>query len=138
MNAKLQRQPTWLADSRTASGGRSPLILAWVFALSLNTTCAVLAAGDRGREIHLIGKSPTAFADLGRLGTEDDNGGYATQRGLPWAILLPDAWPWPAERTPVNEAHLEFVPWAESGGTEYTDWYLSKGNNRDPGKLISR
>jgi LruC domain-containing protein len=94
--------------------------------------------GDRGREIHLIGKSPTAFADPQQLGTADDTGGYATERGLPWAIILPDAWPWPAERTPVNEAHLEFVPWAESGGTEYTDWYLSKGGNRDPGKLILR
>jgi LruC domain-containing protein len=94
--------------------------------------------GDRGREIHLIGKPSTQLADPSYLGTADDSGDYSTLSGLPWAILVPDAWPWPSERTQVSEAHLEFVPWAESGGTLYTDWFLSKGNNRDPNKLISR
>jgi LruC domain-containing protein len=94
--------------------------------------------GDRGREIHLIGKSSTGLADPSYLGSADDSGNYSTLTGLPWAILVPDAWPWPSERTEVSEAHLEFIPWAESGGTLYTDWFLSKGNNRDPNKLISR
>ena len=93
--------------------------------------------GDRGREIHLIGKPPTEMANASLFGTADDSGNYSTPSGLPWAILVPEFWPWPSERTPVNEAHLEFVPWAESGGTLYTDWFTSKGNNRNSNKLIS-
>ena len=94
--------------------------------------------GDRGREIHLIGKPATDLASSAYPGSGDDSGAYSTQTGLPWAILLPTSWAWPAERVPVHEGHLEFVPWAESGGTTYTDWYLSKGNNRDEAQLILR
>jgi LruC domain-containing protein len=86
--------------------------------------------GNRGREVHLIGKPPTALMNAAHIGTGDDVGGFRTRRGLPWALLLPTAWEWPTERTPVDEAHLEFVDWAESGGTSYTDWYLDKGANR--------
>lgn len=87
--------------------------------------------GDRGREVHLVGKQPTALMNRSYLGTADDAGGFRTGSGLPWALLLPTSWSWPVERTPVNEAHLEFVDWAESGGTVYSDWYLSKGHNRN-------
>ena len=96
----------------------------------------LIVDGDRGREVHLIGKQPTPLMNTEYLGTEDDAGGFRTGRGLPWAILLPSAWAWPTERTPVNEAHLEFVDWAESGGTLYTDWYLEKGHNRDNDLII--
>ena len=94
--------------------------------------------GDRGREVHLIGKPGTGLAEPSYWGSADDSGGYKTQTGLPWAILIPDRWAWPAEKEPVNEGHLEFVPWAESGGTTLTDWYMSKGGNRDETKLIVR
>jgi LruC domain-containing protein len=94
--------------------------------------------GDRGREVHLIGKPPTALANPAYSGSADDAGNYRTQQGLPWAILVPATWSWPAERVPVNEGHLEFVPWAESGGAQYTDWYLSKGSNRDDSRLYIR
>lgn len=93
--------------------------------------------GDRGREVHLIGKPPTAKANQSMLGSEDDNGNYATTSGLPWAILLPEAWDWPVEKASIQLGYLEFVGWAESGGAILKDWYRPKANNRNLKYLMS-
>jgi LruC domain-containing protein len=96
----------------------------------------LIVDGDRGREVHLIGQSPTALMNGSYLGTSDDAGSFSTGNGLPWALLLPTSWSWPVENVPVNEAHLEFTDWAASGGTEYSDWYIAKPGNRKHESLI--
>jgi LruC domain-containing protein len=94
----------------------------------------LIVDGERSREVHLIGHQPT---DRGGayVGQGDDVGSFRTANGLPWGIVLPESWAWPAEREPVDQVHLEFANWAESGGTVYTDWYRNKGHNRNDLKV---
>lgn len=98
----------------------------------------LIVNGDRGREIHLAGKTGTDRANRALSGTGDDRGGYRTGNGLPWAVLLPTDWEWPLEQSPINLGHLEFVSWAVSGGTTVSDWYLPKASNRDYRYLYRR
>lgn len=98
----------------------------------------LIVNGDRGREVHLIGQSGTEKVNTGFFGTGDDAGDYRTPNGLPWALLLPEPWVWPTERSPVHLGHLEFVDWAESGGLAFTDWYRGKGSNRNEALLFMR
>ncbi len=86
--------------------------------------------GGSRREIHLIGKSPTALADLTVFGTYHDNSNVAAGRyyishtGLPYAINIPSAsFDYPEEGTDIGEVYLHFIEWAQSGGTVYKDWY---------------
>lgn len=97
----------------------------------------LIVDGERGREVHLIGGSPTSLASAS-TSSGDDAGGYRTAQGLPWGIVLPAGWTWPAEKEPVHLGHLEFGDWAVSGGRTYTDWYRDKGDNRNPARLFRR
>lgn len=96
---------------------------------------------NRGREVHLPGKQPTALADMSLFKTGDDDstpGGsktYLTPNNLPWALNLPESFPYPTEKTPVNQAYLKFNQWAESAGGIAPDWYKANPGNRNLQKL---
>lgn len=82
----------------------------------------------RGYETHLMGKQPTNKANRALFGTADDNSAtgkkYSTKDNLPWALEIPTApFKYPKERIAITEAYLRFAQWAESGGTQYADWY---------------
>ncbi|QQL48906.1 LruC domain-containing protein [Mucilaginibacter ginkgonis] len=83
----------------------------------------------RGYEVHLPGYLPTDKADKTLFGTADDNSSVAASRyylskeNWPWAISFSQAFTYPLETIPINQAYPHFTDWAASGGTTYTDWY---------------
>ncbi len=89
---------------------------------------------ERGKEVHLPGKMPTAKVNPAYFNTADDATNlvtgytYQTANGLPWAINLPVSFQYPIEGIPVNQAYLKFNNWAESGGHQFSDWYQNQGN----------
>jgi len=36
---------------------------------------------------------------------------------------------YPLERVSIDKAYNNFLKWAESDGTRFTDWYQNKGKN---------
>ncbi|HEY1009512.1 MAG: LruC domain-containing protein [Daejeonella sp.] len=84
----------------------------------------------RGYEIHLPGKTPTSLANTSLFGTSDDSTNpslskyYVTSTGLPWAISIPvKPLKYPVEGAEIGTAYLKFYSWAQSGGTQFVDWY---------------
>jgi LruC domain-containing protein len=96
---------------------------------------------DRTHEVHLINNPPTDKADLKLFGTDQDDSNpatgryYVTRNNLPWGLNTVDKFNYPAEKIPVNEAFLKFIPWSISGGSEYSDWFLDKKEYRNANKL---
>lgn len=88
----------------------------------------------RGYEVHLPGKTPTNLANTALFGTGNDNSNpstgryYVTATGLPWAINIPiKPFQYPVEGAEISSAYLRFLDWAQSGGTQYIDWYSNLG-----------
>jgi LruC domain-containing protein len=84
----------------------------------------------RAREVHVMGKTPTALADQTLFGTADDNTSvsasryYVTKTGLPYAINLPIVpFSYPIEGVDITKVYLHLGDWATSNGSLYTDWY---------------
>jgi LruC domain-containing protein len=94
----------------------------------------IFRKGERGREIHLHGFSATAAANTALNGTLDDfNGTYITESGLPWAIEIVSSnksFKHPLEKVDILAAYSSFQNWAESGGSNETDWYASPDNTK--------
>ena len=92
---------------------------------------------NRGHEIHLPGRVPTALFDVSLLGSGADNSipannrYYVTDQELPWAININQSFAYPIENAAINRAHNNFSVWAESNGAMYTDWYYGKINYRN-------
>jgi len=88
----------------------------------------------RGREAHLAGNPPTQLADNRLFKTGEDNTSlsnhvyYVTTDNLPWALSFPSTFSYPIEGVAINAAYIHFVPWAQSGGTNYTNWYIDPSN----------
>jgi LruC domain-containing protein len=88
-------------------------------------------------EIHLPDMKPTSLANKALLSTGADKSDiarsvyYKTSRLLPWAINIPAAFNHPIEKSKISEAYLKFISWASSGGTQFTDWYVSRSGYRN-------
>lgn len=85
---------------------------------------------NRGNETHMIGKTPTKFANADAFGTNDDNSKagktYSTKTNLPWAISVPiRPFQYPSEKIAITDTYLRFGDWATSGGTNSKDWYAN-------------
>jgi LruC domain-containing protein len=86
-------------------------------------------------EVHLPDMPPTFNANTEFFNNEDDDSNpasgryYKTAINLPWAINIPSQWSYPIERISIIQAYNFFDEWAESSGTERTDWYENSGNN---------
>lgn len=97
----------------------------------------IIIDGQRGVEVHLPNKAPTALADLSLIGTGHDdsdaasNRYYKTQENLPWAINIVEKFAYPIEKAEIIKAHLKFADWAESGGSIHPDWYKNESGYRD-------
>ena len=91
----------------------------------------------RGYEIHLGNFKPTTLADSQLFGTQQDrtNVGnsiyYKTSNGMPWAILIPEDFVYPTERTPITDAYNLFDDWSLSSGSNFTNWYTNAPGNRN-------
>jgi LruC domain-containing protein len=96
---------------------------------------------NRGMEIHLPGKTPTALANNSLLGTGDDRTSitdgkyYLSETNLPWAIHIPVVFDYPTEKSDIVTAYLKFGAWAQSGGTVFGNWYTKEPGNRVPAKI---
>lgn len=90
---------------------------------------------ERGREIHLADKMPTALANPAFFKKGMDNSDvasgrtYKTANNLPWVLALPVNFEYPHEMANIQQAYLKFMQWAIGGGTQFQDWY----NNRESG-----
>ncbi len=98
----------------------------------------------RNHEIHLPGKTPTSLGNTSIFGTGDDNSSvaaaryYVTSTGLPWAIDIPiKPFNYPVEYMNITGGYLKFQGWAESGGTQFADWYSNtQSGYRNSGNLF--
>jgi LruC domain-containing protein len=98
----------------------------------------------RNHEIHLPGKTPTSLGTTSVFGTGDDNSSvaaaryYVTSTGLPWAIDIPiKPFNYPVEYMNITGGYLKFQGWAESGGTQFADWYSNtQSGYRNNGNLF--
>ena len=96
----------------------------------------------RGYEVHLKNQPPTSLADVNLFGTQSDRSNpsqskyYANENGMPWAIIIPENFVYPTERTDITEAYNFFDDWATSGGTVNTNWYTNAPGNRVLSKLF--
>jgi LruC domain-containing protein len=89
-------------------------------------------------EVHLLDTAPTEkfnHAELWGLGVDASNeieGRYfKTENNLPWAIMIPDEWQWPAERVDVVTSYPKFKAFAESGGEQDKNWYKTEHANQN-------
>jgi len=93
---------------------------------------------NRGMEIHLPNRAPTALANMSIFGTNDDDSSIADGRYYlsidrrNWAMNIPDRMEvYPIPRVSITEAFNEFLPWARSGGLEKYDWYKNRPGYRN-------
>nr|WP_299383041.1 LruC domain-containing protein [Allomuricauda sp.] len=88
----------------------------------------LISNATRSNEIHLPDYAPTSKA--ASLGTGDDDSDaaldryYKTDKNLPWALNIFDAFVPPQEAVPITIEYPKFVNWANSGGTQDLDWYV--------------
>lgn len=89
----------------------------------------IISDRRRGYEIHLADRVPSSKADRALLGTSDDasNGVnyYKTANNLPWGINIVQGFSYPIEGVPLNDAYPKLIPWAESNGSSYSDWFAN-------------
>ena len=84
---------------------------------------------DRGKEVHLPNKAPTALANPAYFGNGDDSSDpaqgryYKTSNNLPWAINIYESFDYPKESADILSAYLNLAQWATSNGVSYPDWY---------------
>lgn len=110
--------------------------------VSVNTTGTapynpfLIVNGERGKEVHLAGQKPTDLVNNSYFGTYADATDpatgkyYQTKNNLPWALDLPVSFAYPMEQVDILSAYNHFAQWAESGGTDYPDWYMDKSGYR--------
>ncbi|WP_238531828.1 LruC domain-containing protein [Nitritalea halalkaliphila] len=104
----------------------------------------LIANQERGREIHLPGKSATDLVNPSLFGTAADNSMNGTvnytakDTNLPWAILVPDEVPFMQEQTPITEGFLKMSEWAKSKGNNFTDWFMDKPSYREKSKFFTK
>ncbi len=98
----------------------------------------------RGIEVHLPDKPPTSLADPDYFGTIDDNSNpatgryYKTSTNLPWAINIPVKFDYTWEMVQIVYGHLKFGAWAESSGSQYSDWYKNLSGYRNPAQIYAK
>jgi LruC domain-containing protein len=95
----------------------------------------IFRANERGREVHLPGKSPTALANtaLFKTGVDNTTAGttftYMDSQRRPWALDIPTSWKHPEERTDVIRAFPAIVEWTRSAGASNKNWYTTPVNS---------
>ncbi len=96
---------------------------------------------NRAEEIHMAGFIPTSKANTQLFGTGNDATNpasgkyYLSKQNLAWSIFVAEEFDYPVEKSDIIKAHLKFAPWAQSSGSQLTDWYKNKQGYRDPDKI---
>lgn len=95
----------------------------------------IYAVTQRGKEIHLVDKTPSDLVDHSLFGSSDDDSDsnaqryYQTEAGHPWALNITTAWQHPLEYVDVLVAYPQLKVWAESSGVNNSNWYNYPQNN---------
>ncbi len=103
----------------------------------------IICGMDRGMEVHLADRPPTALANPVHFGMFDDNSipasgrYYKTLTNLPWAIDIPERFAYPFEKVDITHAHLKFADWAQSSGLLFPDWFQDKPGYRNNSAIYS-
>lgn len=101
------------------------------------------APGIRGLEVHLPNYAPSDLMDDSYFDTLDDDSQpslgkyFVTENNLPWAINIASDFDWVIEFQDITGAYLFFGAWAESGGTDYPDWYIDQTDYRNASKIYT-
>ncbi|MCH8569103.1 MAG: LruC domain-containing protein [Balneolales bacterium] len=105
----------------------------------------IIVNRDRGREVHLPNYPPTDLANMDFFGTRDDrsrpnqNRWYMSENNLPWAINLIHSFEYPIERVDIIDAYPRFIDWAQSGGTDFPDWFSNTASHyRNPANIYNK
>ncbi len=104
----------------------------------------LIVGQQRGKEIHLADRTPTALANQSYFGQQQDASNpstttyYKTASGLPWALNIGQSIPQATEKTDFTQVYLNFSNWATSGGNTNTDWYLDLAGYRNNTKIFSK
>ena len=104
----------------------------------------IIVGQDRGKEVHLIDRLPSAKVNQTYFGKDQDksepaNGKYyRTSQNLPYALDINTSIPYTKEKTDFTSAYLKFIDWVSSAGSNSTNWYLNENGNRDITKLWNR
>ena len=97
----------------------------------------------RGRELHMANKKPTSAANASYFGANDDRSVpasgvyYVNKNNLPWALDVPATIPYPIEGVGVTNAYLDLSNWAQSAGTQNTDWYVNNPGYRNTANIYT-
>lgn len=90
----------------------------------------LMSNGERGREVHLPGKSPTDLVHADYFKTVDDNttvangNTYKTSSNRPWVLDLPVSFSYPIDDVEINLVYHNYDNWVNSSGESNSDWYL--------------
>ncbi|MFA5714068.1 MAG: LruC domain-containing protein, partial [Bacteroidales bacterium] len=98
-----------------------------------------IAVNSRGREIHLPGYLPTSKFDpnIALEGELHPSDIYKDSEGMMWGLMLPVKFDYPIEMKNITSVYNKFVPWANSGGVEYLDWYQDISGYRNKSYIYS-
>ena len=92
----------------------------------------IFGTNARRREVHLKNRAPTPRADLSALGTLDDasipgdNIYYQTATGMPWAIVIDEAWSHPEEAHDLLQTYPDFGDFVNSNGATNVNWHRAE------------
>ncbi len=98
---------------------------------------------DRGHEIHLVNHAPTDLVNPSFFGTLSDDSDpiagryYVTDNNLSWAIDVAGPFEYPVEKAEITQTYLKFIPWGESSGSVYYDWYQPKTAYRNTPNIFT-
>ena len=98
----------------------------------------------RGYEIHLADRTPTDKVDMLLFNTGSDRSNavlgryYKSDKNLPWALNIPDAFPIVVEKSQITSAYTKFQSWAVSNGELYQDWFEDKPGYRNTSIILIR
>lgn len=103
----------------------------------------IIVDQNRNREVHLPDQPPTDKVNGSDFGTSWDDSQpaigryYKTATNLPWALNIAEKFNYTIERAAINTGYLKFIPWAESSGATYPDWYTNQSGYRDASKIYT-
>lgn len=101
----------------------------------------------RDREVHLPNMKPTSLG-ISLRGKEDPDGRYISKSGYPWGLSIIEGkliirltrptnpyFRVPKDTKNITKAYKFFKTWAESGGSQYKNWYTNGSGYRNESLL---
>lgn len=98
--------------------------------------------GDRGRELHLVNNPPTNLVKTSYFQSASDDSDpetgryYKSDGGHPWVLNVKSDIDYMQEKLDIVQGYNFFATWAQSGGSQASDWYIEHTGYRDEAKLF--